>query len=69
MLTHLWKVSKFVFMRAATFLWEMVKCGQEQKQLNMVAHKGDGTMEEEQMTNEIDQYVECVIEEEQIGLR
>jgi hypothetical protein len=48
----------------------MVKFNQEQKQLKMVAHKEDGTMEEAQTANkEIDQYEDGMKEEEQIGVR
>jgi hypothetical protein len=49
----------------------MVQYGQEQKQLNLVAHnKEDGTTEKEQMANkEMDQYEDGMIEGEQIGAR
>jgi hypothetical protein len=59
MLIHLWKVSKCVFTKAATFLWKIVKCGQQQKQLNMVAHKEE--TEEKQMAKEMDQYEDGMI--------
>jgi hypothetical protein len=59
-----------VFKRVATFLWKIVKCGHEQKQLKMVAHKEDCTIKEEQMANkEMNQYENGMKEGEQIGVR